>query len=255
MTVLLLYNRFLPSFVAGLIIAAVIRRLHVDKVFAGEIELPRSEAHHARDVLRLTVNSQVELFDDAGHTASAIIHEITEQRVVVRVDQVEVASQTAITMTIASAIPKGERADWMIEKLSELGVARFIPLITERSVVQASGKNKLDRWRRIAVESAKQSRRAGVMQVDEPTSLSDAIESLANVFALSTTPNAKSIAQISTSESIALLIGPEGGWTDVELSAFDRRAIGAVKLTGTVLRVETAAIAAAAIVGTMHAKG
>jgi 16S rRNA (uracil1498-N3)-methyltransferase len=154
---------------------------------------------------------------------------------------------------IASAVPKGDRADWMIEKLSELGVSRFIPLATARSVVHPKGAGKLDRWRRIATESAKQSRRAGVLQIEPLTALDRFTESLESpaVF-LSTDPKAPPILSCSSfilhPSSLCLLIGPEGGWTDDEMAAFARRNLTAAKLTETILRVETAAVVAAAIV-------
>jgi 16S rRNA (uracil1498-N3)-methyltransferase len=158
---------------------------------------------------------------------------------------------SAASITIAAAVPKGERADWMIEKLSELGCHRFIPLATERSVVLPEGKNKHDRWTRIAIESAKQSRRAGVMQIDPLTPLADAAHddtpSLKLVLSTDTTAQLIIDALRASPNTLTLFIGPEGGWTDEELTLFSTKNIPGVKLTSTILRTETAAIAAAAI--------
>jgi 16S rRNA (uracil1498-N3)-methyltransferase len=158
-------------------------------------------------------------------------------------------------VVIASAVPKGNRADWMVEKLSELGVSRFIPLQSERSVVLPAGKGKYERWRRIAEESAKQSRRAGVMQIDELTQLEVLLtprrgEGAGGVF-LSTEPDAPPIASCSSflvHPSAFLFIGPEGGWSPDEIARMKSANLTATKLTGTILRVETAAVVAAAIV-------
>src|SRR5438552_8556851 len=146
------------------------RRLIVPEIRPGANVLPEDQAHHARDVLRLRAGDEVELFTASGETAAGAIAEATAQRVVVNVEQVR-APADRFALTIASAVPKGARADWMIEKLSELGVAHFVPLITARSVVHPEGKNKLERWRRLAEESAKQSHRTGVMRIAPLTPL------------------------------------------------------------------------------------
>src|SRR5262245_9822749 len=116
----------------ALIIACVLRRVHTPRLSIGKVQLGEVDAHHVRNVLRLTEGSEVEMFDDAGLTAIGRITQCDRKSVVVEVNDVALpfASRELI---IASAIPKGERADWMIEKLGEVGVARFVPLITARS--------------------------------------------------------------------------------------------------------------------------
>ena len=231
------------------------RRLIVPEIRPGTNVLPQDQAHHARDVLRLRVGDEVELFTAAGDTASGTIVEATPQRVVVKVAQVNAASADRFELTIASAVPKGARADWMIEKLSELGVAHFVPLITARSVVYPEGKNKLERWRRLAEESAKQSKRTGVMGIDPPTPVGNVIDRVSGTAGyLSTAPTALPPSSIlhPPSSSSTLLIGPEGGWSDDEIRLFETRHLTAITLGGTILRVETAAIAAAAVVAALR---
>lgn len=241
------------------IIPSVIRRLHTPSLFAGDVPLDPTQARHARDVLRLEEGTEVEVFDDAGSTAAGTLHFRGPNGTFVRVEQINRSNRSlALRLTIASAVPKGERADWMVEKLSELGVATFIPLATKRSVVKPEGKNKYERWARIATESAKQSRRIGVMRIDELRPVRDAIREAANAFHLSTVPDAVPLADVlrerAGGSELTLLIGPEGGWTDAEIAAFESSGVRGVKLTATILRVETAAIAAAAIVMS-HAAG
>jgi 16S rRNA (uracil1498-N3)-methyltransferase len=231
----------------------VIRRIHVRELHVGEVPLDTAEAHHLRDVLRLPIGTVVEAFDDEGHFASATIQSADEDGVVIRIDSISQYRPRATEITVAAAVPKGERADWMVEKLSELGVARFIPLATERSVVLPAGKNKIERWERIAVESAKQSRRPGLMTIDQLTALDDVIQATKCAWYLSTQASATAIRaelleSLKSLESITLFIGPEGGWTDEEIRRFDAAGFTAVALTATVLRVETAAIAAAAVI-------
>jgi 16S rRNA (uracil1498-N3)-methyltransferase len=227
---------------------------------AGSIELDEHESHHARNVLRLKVGDDVELFDDAGHVARGAIERCDAAAVVARVDEVVARSESS-GITVASAVPKGDRGDWMIEKLSELGVDRFTPLSTGRSVVHPSGKNKRDRWQRIATESAKQSRRAGVMTIDELTPLDRVIEADRAALYLDIDPGAPSLFEHLRSQisdwglRIALLVGPEGGWTDEEVARMRAVGLTGVRLTATILRVETAAVAAAAIVATWRARG
>jgi 16S rRNA (uracil1498-N3)-methyltransferase len=230
------------------------RRVHTKQLYVGRIELDQAGSRHARDVLRLEVGTAVEVFDDAGGVASGVIAAL-EPIVAVQVDMIDTSvggGATVTDITVASAVPKGDRADWMVEKLSELGVARFIPLATARSVVLPEGKNKRQRWARLATESAKQSRRRGVMQIEELTKIDVATRQAAGTraIALSTEAGAKRIldALADAPSRVTLFIGPEGGWTDDELQLFEQHDVTPVNLTDTILRVETAALVAAAIV-------
>src|SRR5690348_13803369 len=101
------------------------RRLHVSQLTVGEARLPEREAHHARDVLRLSANDEVELFDDAGQTARGILKIVDASGVIVEVSSITTAARDRMQITVASAVPKGDRADWLVEKLSEIGVDRF----------------------------------------------------------------------------------------------------------------------------------
>jgi 16S rRNA (uracil1498-N3)-methyltransferase len=276
------------------------RRIHVPEVFEGEITLDPAEAHHARDVLRLGEGANVEVFDSSGKIGQATIARATPQAFVVRVGEVRVAPPPLFEWTVASAVPKGSRVDWMIEKLSELGTAEFIPLATARSVSLPAGKMKPQRWQRLALEAAKQSRRTGIMRIGELTTLSEflhrmsqnpsitgwyfstsppakpierAIESFQSQVRGTSTPSPEPAAparrlsetddrcegpttsnqQLATSNSLILLIGPEGGFTDPERQSFHDAGLTPVSLGETILRIETAAVAAAAIVAAVLA--
>jgi 16S rRNA (uracil1498-N3)-methyltransferase len=229
----------------------MLRRVHVSAVRIGLVPLEPDEAHHIRDVLRLEVGSPLELFDSQGRTAQGTIRHLNPQNVVVEVEAVTAGAIQGVHVTVASAVPKGDRADWMVEKLTELGVARFIPLITERSVVLPAGRNKIERWERIAVEAAKQSRRSGVMAIAALTPLEEAIRSIQAGWYFSTAAGAiasKKAVLDHPAMEYTLLIGPEGGWSPVEIDRMNRAGLTAVALTATVLRVETAAVVAAGMV-------
>src|SRR5690606_23984550 len=149
------------------------QRIHVDLVQPGRIVLPAERGHHVRDVLRLAEGAEVEVFDDGGRVGAGRLVEVSAAGVVVEVDAIS-RRAVGVELTIASAVPKGQRADWMVEKLAELGVSRFVPLATARSVVHPEGRGKLDRWRRLATEAARQSG-SGVMRIDELTPLARAM--------------------------------------------------------------------------------
>jgi len=239
-----------------LIIALVVRRLHVPKLIAGEVPLDAAQLRHARDVLRLGEGAKVQVFDDLGAVASGTLLFSGRRNAAVRVEKIEAPRSDATRLTIASAVPKGERADWMVEKLSELGVFAFVPLAAARSVVLPQGTAKRQRWVRIATEAAKQSRRLGVMQVGELMPLQRVLSESVRVgklpLVLSTSaeamPIARAMLSLAHASELIVFVGPEGGWTTEEQSAFqDAGAVGA-RLTGTILRIETAAVAAAAVV-------
>jgi 16S rRNA (uracil1498-N3)-methyltransferase len=218
-------------------------------------------------VLRLADGESVEVFDDAGNVALGVFLHESAHAARVRIETVSADVTSAVAplrWVVAAAVPKGDRADWMVEKLSELGAEAFIPLAAARSVVLPEGRNKRDRWARLATESAKQSRRRGVMRIEELTSLQDAVSRFARPatkgssnqrgWYLSIAPQGSTlrgaIAQPMV-EPFALFIGPEGGWTADETQTMSQAGLTPVALTPTILRVETAAVAAAAIVAVM----
>jgi 16S rRNA (uracil1498-N3)-methyltransferase len=227
----------------------MIRRVHLSRLAIGSIALPLAEAHHIRDVLRLTAGATLELFDDAGNIANGVIRHVNPANVVVEVETIATpAAKSGISVMVAAAVPKGDRADWMVEKLTELGVSRFIPLATERSVVLPSGRNKIERWERIAIESAKQSRRAGVMSIDPLTPLEQAIATATHGVFLSTAPDAIPISRATEQPGqMTIFVGPEGGWSEAEIIRMQSTNFSGVKLTSTILRVETAAVVAAGL--------
>ena len=220
----------------------------------GRVVLDPVQAKHAREVLRLAEGATVELFDDRGATASGRLVFPAERQAAVDVEMLREPQAGAVRLIVAAAVPKGERADWMVEKLSELGVAAFVPLAAERSVVLPKGAGKHERWVRIATESAKQSRREGVMRIEQLTPLGELLSHKPHGLVLSTEQTAKPILDAwdwSFLGELTLFVGPEGGWTESELSALAVAGIQPVALTKTILRVETAAIAAAAVVQTL----
>ena len=245
------------------------RRLHVVDLRPGLLPLDPGQAHHARQVLRLGNGDAVELFDDAGAVArGVIVAPPGSNAVAVRVDGVDPAGPAAAAgpaFTVAAAVPKGERADWMVEKLSELGCTAFVPLVADRSVVTPKGTGKHDRWVRLATESAKQCRRRGVMRVDPPTPLAALLADRSAGgrpspgwfldTGMAAVPIRELLLNPEPPGDLTLLVGPEGGWTPAEVDRMLDARLTGVALARTILRVETAAVAAAACVAAMWAGG
>jgi 16S rRNA (uracil1498-N3)-methyltransferase len=235
------------------------RRILVPKALVGRIELAGPQSHHLRDVLRMTPGAIVEVFDQTGARGRGRIASVTPGGVSVEIDEIIPACANRPRLTIAAAVPKAARADWMIEKLSELGVDALIPLSTRRSIVLPRGSEKLDRWRRLAAESAEQSARTGVMRIEPLTELPVIIDRAkaagSALWHLSLEEDGVSILQLipALPEALTVLVGPEGGWSPEETGAFRAAQIMPVRLTRTILRVETAAVAAAAIIQAVRA--
>lgn len=210
-------------------------------------------SHYLRDVLRMKVGAELELFDGAGQTAMGRIVEINSQSVSVEAEAPRLRIARGFHWSIASAVPKGNRADWMVEKLSEFGADEWIPLMTERSVVHPEGTGKNQRWQRIAEESARQCRRAGVMQVGSLTSLTEMIQNAVGEnrigFCLDPTgsPISQALADWKIEQRAIFFVGPEGGWSEKELEQMELAGIEKFALATNILRIETAAIAVAAI--------
>ncbi len=222
------------------------RRVHISRLSTGDQRLSAEESHHLRDVLRVDVGDTVELFDARGRVARGTIA-VLAPTVIVTVEAIaERAGGRRIT--VASAVPKGDRADWMIEKLSEIGVSEFVPLRSARSVVHPEGAGKLDRWRRIAVEAAKQSHRAGVLSIQPLATLDGLLKTTDPTTAIyfSTTATTPLRSTLDTRHS-TLLVGPEGGWTDDEEAVMRAAGLTSASLGPTILRIETAAVLSAGL--------
>jgi 16S rRNA (uracil1498-N3)-methyltransferase len=204
--------------------------------------------------LRAVRGQQIELFDGSGAVAIGQIIQVGTDGVTVRIEQIGVAPTRRIHLTVASALPKGARADWMIEKLCEVGVDVFIPLISRRSIVVPGGTEKHERWMRLAEQAARQAGRSDVMRIEPPIELATLVAETAGgmveqIWYLCPADSSAFLQRAGSLPGVLMLmIGPEGGWTEQEKNALDAAGALGVKLTKTVLRVETAAIIAAGLV-------
>ena len=227
------------------------RRFFVDEVRNGQAEINGEDARHLTRVLRVEPGQRYEISDNRN-VYLAEIETARKERVVFRTLEKLEAPPLPLRIVLCAALIKFDRFEWMIEKATELGVAEIVPvetILSERGLERAAHK-RVERWRRIAVEASQQSRRANLPEVHEPASFKDALSWEANYrYALDENPGGTSLARThSATDTIALLIGPEGGWTEEERAAFTESGWTRVSLGPLILRAETAAIAALAVV-------
>ncbi len=219
----------------------VLVELPPDAGAATRVALPEASRRHVLKALRLGDGDNVVAFDGSGRSAMGRLVR-TGQHWQIELTEAPTSVSALPALTICCAVPKGQRADWLAEKLGELGVTRLVPLLTDRGVVEP-GAGKIERWRRLAESAARQSRAPTVLDVAQPVKLATAIESEGQGVVLTTERPAARWA----GEATVLYVGPEGGWSPVELEAFDAAGSGFATLGSTVLRVETAAVVAAGL--------
>lgn len=235
------------------------RRWIADRWTANSATLLDAQAEHLARVLRAQIGQEFDIV--AGNAVRRGVIERIAPAVVEFSLHEEVEAAESLPLTVALSIVRFERMEWAIEKLTELGAARVIPLIAQRSekhLVQAAAK-RCERWRKIARESAQQSRRRSVAEIPEPMPVIDCIRENENGlrFLLSEQERSQSLWEslmttgdpARSSGGICAAIGPEGGWTSMELSSFAESGWHSVSLGPNILRTETAAIAAASLLG------
>lgn len=212
--------------------------------------LDRTESHHARNVLRLSAGSPIELFDGQGGAAVAVIDRYESSRALCRISDFRVDPPITPQLVVASAVPKGPRADAMVDQLSQLGVDRFIPLHTEHSVAVPKPA-KVEKFTRAAVESAKQCGRSWLMQIDPPSRPAsvwmDAAFDLKLIAAPGDGPLPGLAERVRGCQSVLVLIGPEGGWSADELTSAADAGCLSWSIAPHILRIETAATTAASV--------
>ena len=226
-------------------------RLWVANLSPGRLVLSGDSAHYLRVVLRLSAGDQVALMSGNGQVATANLMLLQRDSAELEVGEITPAPKVRLELTVAVPTPKGERADWLVEKLTELGVARIVWMITARSVVVAKqGTQRAERWSRIAQAAAKQSGSARTPTIEGPLAL-DAIlgyqAATRYIGARGGVPLVHELALAPPAATSLLLIGPEGGFADDELERAQQSGVVAVGLGVYTLRMETAALAGASM--------
>ncbi|MFA5164365.1 MAG: 16S rRNA (uracil(1498)-N(3))-methyltransferase [Candidatus Omnitrophota bacterium] len=223
-------------------------------VSAGRITVTGEELHHARDVMRLREGDLITVFDGTGKEYTGTVDKIGRDEISAAVSRVSEVPKERCAITLIQAIPKSSKMDLIIEKATELGVARIIPIVTSRTVVKISGEgNKTERWKKIAVVAAKQCGRSTFPEIAPVTGLKDSLVE-AKGCEISLMPclyegNKRLMDAIGgrKAASAAVFIGPEGDFTKEEVEAAVSSGATPVILGNEVLRSETAAVAVLSI--------
>ena len=233
------------------------RRFFVEPVDANpqHLRLGDDEARHAERVLRLGVGAKVTCFDGRGRAWRGTIESFDRHCATVgNLEPLEVAPEPSQAIHLVQAVIKNDAMDLVVQKATELGVASIVPLLAERCDVRRDADRaarRVERWRKIAREAAKQSERGTLPAIGEAVGLEDAIESAAGASVVLVErggdPIADVLARIGDAGAVTLFVGPEGGWTNGERASFAREAVAAASLGRGVLRAETAAIAGVAV--------
>ncbi len=230
---------------------------------AGKITLQIEETKHLRDVLRLSAGAEVSVLDGAGKEFLCTVETIEKRETVLKIlKQIAPrAPESNLNITLAVALLKGEKFDLVVQKAVELGASKIVPLITKRADAKirdaTDAAKKLERWRRIALEAAKQSGRAKLMQIDAAQDFDKFIKAFdfrrvaSEKLILFAENGGESFEKISNDaekvSEIVAVIGAEGGWQTSEIEAARANNFQIVTFAGRILRAETAAIAIAAV--------
>lgn len=227
-----------------------IPRIHTPEPLApGEHTLSGNAAHHAGTVLRMAAGERLVLFNGDGLDYPAEITEAGRKRLRVRVESpYDPGTESALTITLGQVMSRGERMDYAIQKATEMGVTAIQPLASARCEVRLNPereRKRLKNWQQVAISAAEQSGRARVPTIHAPAKLGDWLAGCHGDVRLVLHHEGPAPGrQAVTPASIALLIGPEGGLDEDELSATANAGFAPLALGPRVLRTETAPVAA-----------
>lgn len=229
-----------------------------DSIRGGKIYAGKEESHHIIDVMRLGEGDPVTVFDGTGKEYNGRIESVKNKSVIINIEKtITPAAKPSVRISLVQVLIKKNKMDYVVEKATELGVCEIIPLETGRSVVRAdeAGEgHKVERWRKIAIEAAKQCGRRDLPEIKRVSFFDDALKSFKDYDAVimpclfeGTVPLKNALSRIKDPKKILLLIGPEGDFTPGEIAAAEANGALLVSLGGLVLKSDTAAIATLAM--------
>ncbi len=222
------------------------------------VGLSAEQSHQVCHVLRLKTGDRIVVLDNAGYEYDVTLTEVTKREVLGQVvDKRPAGGEPRVQITLFQALVAREKLEWVLQKGTEVGVCRFVPIQTSRSIVRARQINdkKLTRRQKIITEAAEQSHRGRIPEIDEPIDFSEAMSKLGDFdLALMTAPavESPSLKQVlancpKTPTSVAIFIGPEGGFSDEEIELASQRGATPIRLGPRVFRTESAGLIATAI--------
>ena len=224
-----------------------------------EVRLSAEQAHQVCHVLRLKAGDAIVVLDNAGNEYDVTLATVTKKETKGKIiSQRPASGEPRVRMTLFQSLLAREKFEWVLQKGTEIGVTRFVPVQTERSIVRAKqiDTKKLTRWRRILTEAAEQSHRGRIPEIDAALTWSETLPQFAHfdrslIAATSGQTYALREALPSADKppaSIAILIGPEGGFSDNEVRQLRDNGATPINLGPRILRTETAAMVLPAII-------
>lgn len=221
------------------------------------LTLSERESHHAAQVLRVRSGDQVIVLDGVGHELHGEVQGVSRKAVSISLQQKKFTASPPFQITLLQAIPKGKIIESIIQKATELGVARIVPILAERVTMQLdeeSAADKLDKWRLTAIEAIKQCGQTWLPQIDAPISLEDFL-ARGEKFELPLVAGLQDdshhprdyfekffVEQKRKPQSVCIWVGPEGDFSPAEMTALKSAGALPITLGRLVLRCETAAI-------------
>ncbi|HTV85608.1 MAG TPA: 16S rRNA (uracil(1498)-N(3))-methyltransferase [Dyella sp.] len=237
-------------------------RIHLDQPLSvsTEVSLPPQAAEHVARVLRMNAGDTLTMFNGDGHDYGATLVAVGKREVLVRIDNREaVANESPLHLTLAQGVARGEKMDLIVQKATELGVARIVPLFTERSEVKldaARAEKRLQHWRAVAASACEQSGRVRVPEVTQAQALPAWLAGLADDdtqrLALLPEGSLRTREVRFGSPRGVLVVGPEGGLGERDVGALREAGFQGLRLGPRILRTETAGLAALAALQTLH---
>jgi 16S rRNA (uracil1498-N3)-methyltransferase len=232
-----------------------IPRIYIDQTLAitESVLLNESVSHYLSKVLRMQEGRELIVFNGQGGEYSAQIKEVGKKQVSIQVNQfTEDNRQSSLELHLAIGVSRGERMDWVLQKATELGITRIIPLITERTEVKIKGEKqdkKMQHWQQIIVSSCEQCQRNLLPLLQEPQLIDDWLKTVSTDYRFVLHHrNHQSLSKSTTPKSVTLLIGPEGGLSEEEIILAENEKFQSLRLGPRVLRTETAPVAAISLV-------
>ncbi len=228
------------------------------------IKLSLEESKHLRDVLRLREGDEVSVFDGEGKEYGCKIEKTGRGKepaeLTVTGEREPPAPESKLDLTLAIALLKGEKFELVIQKATELGVDRIIPLQTQRCDVKIKkledSAKKIERWRRVALEAVKQCGRARIPEIAEPVEFPEFMGGIQGATFFFSEREGKSMSElqlsVSDTDKITAVVGPEGGWHDDEIALAENAQARIITLGGRILRAETAGIVITALLQNLY---